>query len=98
MKSVLFIAISINMLISIMNSVLKLLLLPLLLIISFGIPLYLLFHQVVNIFVCVCVCVCVCVYFLQYNNYVDHFSLSQNKNCVNTLLEYIIVFVHMHII
>ena len=53
MKSVPFIAISINMLISIMSSFLKLVLLPLLLIISFGIPLHLLFHQPVNNFMCI---------------------------------------------
>jgi len=49
MKSIPFLAISINMLISIIQSFLKFAFLPVVLIISFGIPLYLLFHQPVNI-------------------------------------------------
>ena len=49
MKSIPFLAISVNMLISITHSFVKLVFLPVLLIISFGIPLYLLFHQPVNI-------------------------------------------------
>jgi len=49
MKSIPFLAISVNMLISITQSFLKLAFLPVVLIISFGIPLYLLFHQPVNI-------------------------------------------------
>jgi len=48
MKSVPFVAISINMLISIMNSFLKLVFLSVLLIFSFGIPFFLLYHQPVN--------------------------------------------------
>jgi len=49
MKSIPFLAISINMLFSITQSFLKLAFLPVVLIISFGIPLYLLFHKPVNI-------------------------------------------------
>ena len=45
MNNVPFVAISLNMLVSIMKTFMKLVLLPLLLIISFGIPLFLLFHQ-----------------------------------------------------
>ena len=45
MNNVPFVAISFNMLVSIMKTFMKLVLLPLLLIISFGIPLFLLFHQ-----------------------------------------------------
>ena len=48
MSAIPFVAISINMLISIMKTFVKLALLPVLLIFSFGIPLYLLFHQPVN--------------------------------------------------
>ena len=48
MNAIPFVAISINMLISIMNSFVKLMFLPVLLIISFGIPLFLLFHKPVN--------------------------------------------------
>ena len=48
MNTIPFVATSINMLISIMNSFLKLVFLPVLLIISFGIPLFLLFHEPVN--------------------------------------------------
>ena len=47
-SSIPFVALSINMLISIMKSFLRLLILPLLLIISFGIPFFLLFHEPVN--------------------------------------------------
>ena len=43
-----FVALSINMLISIMKSFLKFIFLPLLLIVSFGIPFFLLFHEPVN--------------------------------------------------
>ena len=63
-NSIPFVALSINMLISITKSFLKLAFLPLLLIVSFGIPFFLLFHHPVNylfIFVCVCVHACVCV-------------------------------------
>jgi len=49
LKSIPFLAISINMLISITQSFAKLAFLPVVLIVSFGIPLYLLFHQPVNI-------------------------------------------------
>ena len=48
MKSIPFVAISINMLISIMNSFVKLVFLSVLLIVAFGIPLFLLFHQPVS--------------------------------------------------
>ena len=54
MKSIPFVAISINMLISIMNSFIKLVFLSMLLIVSFGIPLFLLFHHPVNSFVYSC--------------------------------------------
>ena len=60
-NSIPFVALSINMLISITKSFLKLAFLPLLLIVSFGIPFFLLFHHPVNyLFICVCVCACVC--------------------------------------
>ena len=59
MKSIPFVAISINMLISIMNSFIKLVFLSMLLIVSFGIPLFLLFHHPVNSFVYLCM---TCVY------------------------------------
>ena len=48
MNTIPFVATSINMLISIMNSFMKLVFLPVLLIVSFGIPLFLLFHEPVN--------------------------------------------------
>ena len=48
MNTIPFVATSVNMLISIMNSFVKLVFLPVLLIISFGIPLFLLFHEPVN--------------------------------------------------
>ena len=47
-SSIPFVALSINMLISIMKSFLRFIFLPALLIISFGIPLFLLFHEPVN--------------------------------------------------
>ena len=47
-SSIPFAALSINMLISIIKSFLKFIFLPLLLIISFGIPLFLLFHEPVS--------------------------------------------------
>ena len=43
-----FVALSINMLISIIKSFLRFIFLPVLLVVSFGIPFYLLFHQPVN--------------------------------------------------
>ena len=48
MKSIPIVAISINMLISISYSFVKLVFLPAILIVSFGIPLFLLFHEPVN--------------------------------------------------
>jgi len=48
MRSVPFMAIPINMLLSISNSFLQVIALPILLIISFGIPLFLLFHEPVS--------------------------------------------------
>ena len=57
MNNVPFVAISFNMLVSIMKTFMKLVLLPMLLIISFGIPLFLLFHQPVCYFMCACICV-----------------------------------------
>ena len=57
-SSIPFVAISFNMLVSIMKSFVKFALLPILLIVSFGIPFYLLFHRPVNnlvIYVCICI-------------------------------------------
>ena len=56
-SSIPFVALSINMLISIMKSFLKFIVLPLLLIISFGIPFFLLFHEPVTTWLMIHACV-----------------------------------------
>ena len=65
MSTIPFVAISINMLISIMKSFVKLALLPVILIFSFGIPLHLLFHQPVSNYNKY-----TCTYVINYNKYV----------------------------
>jgi len=52
MRSVPFTAISINMLLSITKSFLKVIALPVLLLVGFGIPLFMLFHQPVSVLMC----------------------------------------------
>ena len=58
MSAIPFVAIAINMLISIMKSFMKLIFLPVILIFSFGIPLFLLFHQPVINLLIICMQVC----------------------------------------
>ena len=65
MNSVPFVAISINMLISITKSFLRLAFLPMLLIVSFGIPFFLLFHQPVS---CLLWLICMYMYYIAQNS------------------------------
>ena len=85
-----FVALSINMLISIIKSFLRFIFLPMLLVVSFGIPFYLLFHQPVNQYcwlksmicdICIWLAISVCMYDSCVCMYITNYPIINNYWC-----------------